>query len=61
MELWKVLGFTKAAVEVMLSGRDTEDIWAGSKFIFYAVCPFYICRSWRFLVKHPKKGGRKNE
>ena len=26
MGLWKVLGFTKAAVEVMLSGRDTEDI-----------------------------------
>lgn len=26
MELWKVLGFAKAAVEVMLSGRNTEDI-----------------------------------
>ncbi len=26
MGLWKVLGFDKAAVEVKLSGRDTEDI-----------------------------------
>lgn len=38
MGLWKVLGFTKAAVEVMLSGRDTENIEANDLF----ACMFFF-------------------
>ena len=40
MELWKVLGFTIAAVEVMLSGRDTEDISAEQKNMFFCHMSF---------------------
>ena len=49
MGLWKVLGFiAKVAVEVMLSGKNTEDIQAESElFYFYnAVYPFFI---WKIL------------
>ena len=47
MGLWKVLGFiAKVAVEVMLSGKNTEDIQAESElFYFYnAVYPFLFGR-----------------
>jgi hypothetical protein len=45
MGLWKELGFyAKVAVEVMLSGKNTEDIQAESEllFLYYPVYPFFI-------------------
>lgn len=44
MELWKVLGDPKAAVEVMLSGKDTEDISAREIYFICAICPF-LCET----------------
>ena len=45
MGLWKVFGFiAQAAVEVKLSGKNTEDIQAESEllFLYYPVYPFFI-------------------
>ena len=44
MGLWKELGFiAKVAVEVMLSGKNTEDIQAETElfYFYYAVYPFF--------------------
>ena len=55
----------KAAVEVMLSGKDTEDIQAESElFYYYAVYPFLDSESNRRRQQVSFtyfKGGRKNE
>lgn len=61
MELWKVLGFAKATVEVMLSGRETEDIQANRYIIGVYCISFLIPGNWCFLADLSKKGGRKNE
>ena len=50
MGLWKELGFyAKVAVEVMLSGKNTEDIQAETElfYFYYAVYPFF--RFWKVL------------
>ena len=61
----KCFGFAEAAVEVMLSGKDTEDIQAESELFYYhAVYPFLDSGSNRRRQQVSFtyfKGGRKNE
>ena len=47
--------FSQAAVEVMLSGRDTEEIQAETK----TVCPFFVLKTLHFMVKLEKEGVEK--
>ena len=60
MELWKVLWFCQSRRRSNAFRLEIQRTYRQIKFVcFFAVCPFYIHRNWRFLVKQLKKGGRK--